>query len=95
MGRIFPWDGEVTWYFPVTLPPRVGVMMAAWVFDCPACHKTFAHSQITTEPGQRMMDHFYPINIKPEVPPTGLSVECPNCGSSSVFKQHQLRYQTH
>ena len=53
MGRIFPWDGEVTWYFPVTLPPRVGVMMAAWVFDCPACHKTFAHSQITTEPGQR------------------------------------------
>jgi hypothetical protein len=69
--------------------------MAAWVLDCPACNTTFVHSQITTVPEQRMMDHFYPFKAKPEFPTSGLSVECPNCRSSSVFSQHQLRHQTH
>jgi transposase-like protein len=69
--------------------------MAAWVLDCPACNKTFVHSQITTASDQRMMDHFYPVSVKPEFPTTGVSVECPNCRSSFVFKQYQLRYNTH
>jgi hypothetical protein len=69
--------------------------MAAWVLDSPACNKTFAHCQVTTVSDQRMMDHFYPFSVKPEFPLKGLSVECPNCRSSSVFRQYQLRFQIH
>jgi hypothetical protein len=69
--------------------------MAAWVLDCPVCKKTFVHSQVRTAPDQRMMDHFYPVSVKPEFPPGGISLECPNCRSSSLFKQRQLRYQNH
>ena len=31
------------------------------------------------------MDHFYPVSVKPEFPPSGLSLECPNYNTSALL----------
>jgi hypothetical protein len=72
-----------------------GVVMASWVLDCPGCKATFVHSRVATDFDQRMMDHYYPLTPKPDFPPEGLLVECPNCRLSSVFKRHQLLYRAY
>jgi endogenous inhibitor of DNA gyrase (YacG/DUF329 family) len=62
--------------------------MPRWVLYCPICEKEFTHSNI-----ERRNPEDYYIDPKPEFPAEGLSVECPNCKKSSVYRRHQLVYR--
>jgi endogenous inhibitor of DNA gyrase (YacG/DUF329 family) len=68
--------------------------MPSWCLDCPECKTSFVHAQVE-DSDRRMMDYFYRTSPKPAFPKEGLTVECPNCKKSSVFKSHHLIYRTH
>ena len=67
--------------------------MARWVLGCPKCKQDFTHTEIPTDPAKREIDHFLGVEPKPEFPPRGLKMECPNCKKTSVFQRYQLIYQ--
>jgi hypothetical protein len=40
-----------------------------------------------------LLDPFAWIGDKPELPDTGISLECPNCKKVAVYKRYQLTYR--
>jgi hypothetical protein len=67
--------------------------MARWVLGCPDCKEDFTHSRIETESMPSLRDPFAWLGDKPEFPPAGLSLECPNCKKTSVYSRSQLIYR--
>jgi predicted RNA-binding Zn-ribbon protein involved in translation (DUF1610 family) len=64
-----------------------------WVLGCPECGEEFTHSEIDAEYRPPLLDPFSWIADKPELPESGVSLECPNCKKTSVYKRHQLTYR--
>lgn len=63
--------------------------MARWTLDCPSCAHQFTHSEIKQEaPAGSLW-----IDAKPEMPPTGEKLECPQCKASSLYQRHELIYR--
>jgi hypothetical protein len=40
-----------------------------------------------------MLDPFASFSDKPELPASGVNLECPNCKEVSVYKRYQLTYR--
>jgi len=62
--------------------------MAHWLLGCPECNKDFMYTEVPLDIGV-----FACSGVKPEFPDCGLSVVCPNCQISSIYKRNQLTYQ--
>jgi hypothetical protein len=62
--------------------------MASWALACKNCRAVFTHSQIPDT-----LANYY-IATKPDFPPAGLRCECPNCMAESIYRQHELTYQS-
>jgi hypothetical protein len=67
--------------------------VARWVFGCSECNHEFTHSEIDQEHRSPLRDPFDWIGDKPELPDTGVKLECPNCKKVSVYKRYQLTYR--
>jgi hypothetical protein len=67
--------------------------MARWVLVCPECKQDFTQSEIPSGwNGGGRLDPFIGYLVKPEFPPSGLKMECPNCKKASLFQRYQLTY---
>jgi hypothetical protein len=63
--------------------------MAQWVFYCDECNVPFTYSEIQNDgPG------LFAVEAKPEIAAEGINLDCPNCKKPSIFRRHQLVYQT-
>ena len=62
--------------------------MPRWVLNCPSCQKEFTHTEIE----RRSFQDYY-LEPKPDFPEEGLSVQCPNCKTSSVYHRRHLTYR--
>jgi hypothetical protein len=62
--------------------------MASWVLNCPDCDFDFLHSTIR----KSSLGDFY-LEPKPEFPPEGRELECPNCGKKATYKRINLSYR--
>jgi hypothetical protein len=62
--------------------------MASWNLACKKCLKSFAYSQIS----ETFVDYFMPS--RPEFPPDGVELECPNCQAKSTYYRTDLTYQS-
>ena len=68
--------------------------MARWVLGCPDCNQDFTHSQVDTESQNSFRDPFAWLVDKPEIPDSGVQLECPNCKKISIYKRTQLIYRS-
>jgi hypothetical protein len=68
--------------------------MPRWILGCPDCHDDFTYGEIAAvhETSVHKFIDFL-IDKKPDFPITGLSLECPNCKKTSVYKRRQLIYR--
>jgi DNA-directed RNA polymerase subunit RPC12/RpoP len=66
----------------------LGVEMASWVLNCSNCKSKFVESKI---PDAGLANYFMPL--KPEFPPKGRELQCPNCGQKATYKKQALIYQ--
>jgi DNA-directed RNA polymerase subunit RPC12/RpoP len=62
--------------------------MSNWVLKCNNCDSVFTHSEISDVD---LGDYYMPP--KPEFPPRGSELECPNCGSKAIYQRFALSYQ--
>jgi hypothetical protein len=62
--------------------------MARWVLECRKCKVEITHSTIN-DIGVPYLS-FIP---KPEFPPGGSTVECPNCGHKALYQRTDLTYR--
>jgi len=65
--------------------------MPRWVFHCAGCNKLLSHCEIT-DTGK--LNDLFLVTPKPDIPASGVSVECPECKKIAVYKRYQLIYQT-
>jgi endogenous inhibitor of DNA gyrase (YacG/DUF329 family) len=65
--------------------------VARWIVNCPECSQDFTHSEISI-PGKGL-DPFMWLGDKPDFPPEGVTLECPNCKKAAVYMRHQLFYR--
>jgi phage FluMu protein Com len=68
--------------------------MSHWVLNCPECKQEFTYTEIAEGSGiggleERLTGGPY----KPDFPPGGLKMECPNCKTTSTFQRYQLLYR--
>ncbi|MGA2810120.1 MAG: hypothetical protein ABSG16_01880 [Candidatus Acidiferrum sp.] len=63
--------------------------MASWVLECLNCNQKFEYSKISAS---GLINYFQPL--KPEMPPDGVQMQCPNCGQNGQYFRHQLTYRT-
>ena len=69
--------------------------MAQWVLSCSYCHKDFTHAKISAIEETRPADPFLMWSgAKPEFPPGGVTLICPNCEKSSSYQRHELAYSS-
>jgi DNA-directed RNA polymerase subunit RPC12/RpoP len=62
--------------------------MPKWVLRCAGCQSEFPHSQIED---QKFFDWHLPL--RPQFPPGGAEIKCPNCGTSSEYLRTDLLYR--
>jgi len=68
--------------------------MAQWAIECTYCGFAFTYSEIAATNSQtRMSDPFSELETRPAFPAMGLSLDCPNCKTTAVYKQHHLFYR--
>jgi ribosomal protein S27E len=60
--------------------------MAQWVLSCTGCGAEVSHSPVVE------VTLAYGISVKPEFPPGGLQVRCPNCHESFTYQRYELYY---
>ena len=77
------WIEEISWRLQV---PR-------WVLGCPECDREFTHSEIDTSRQPPPLDLYSWIGDKPEMPESGIRVECTHCKKVSLYKRYQLIYR--
>jgi endogenous inhibitor of DNA gyrase (YacG/DUF329 family) len=65
--------------------------MPRWILDCPECGKDFTHSEVPVP--VKPLDAFAWLGDKPNFPVEGVSLECPNCNTASLYQRHQLVYR--
>ena len=63
--------------------------MGQWILMCSICGKEFPHSTIS----ENLSFAEALLPTKPEFPPNGLAVNCPECGQSATYERYDLRYQ--
>jgi hypothetical protein len=63
--------------------------MAAWVLACGSCGRSFQHSKVDDK---ELESYFFPT--KPDFPPGGSDLECPNCRKKATYQRNQLTYQS-
>ena len=66
--------------------PSPGLSMSHWVLSCPACYTVFNHSEIPPRSQTEPFDPLWPR--KPDFPENGMSLTCPHCQKSSVFRTY-------
>ncbi len=59
---------------------------------CPECAHKFVHSEITVD-DQGAKPVLILRGKKLDIPESGVSLDCPNCKKTSVYKRDQLIYQ--
>jgi DNA-directed RNA polymerase subunit RPC12/RpoP len=62
--------------------------MPSWVLQCIHCKSEFTHSLIDD---MKMLSYMFPA--KPEFPPAGAELECPNCGRKATYQRTDLTYR--
>ena len=62
--------------------------MSQWMLTCSTCGEDFPHSSIPENAGFDQLD----LPHKPDFPPSGLALVCPNCGESAIYQRHDLVY---
>jgi predicted nucleic-acid-binding Zn-ribbon protein len=67
--------------------------MPRWVLGCPKCHNDFTHSEIAAVHDSSFADFIDWLGAKPDFPIAGLSVECPNCKKTTIYKRQQLVFR--
>jgi len=65
--------------------------MPRWIVYCPKCNYEILHSDV---PKDGKLDPYVGTVQKPELPPEGQELECPNCKTNAVFQRHQLVYRS-
>jgi endogenous inhibitor of DNA gyrase (YacG/DUF329 family) len=71
--------------------PSPGFSAPQWVVSCPNCYLFFPHSEVAPRSTAFPYDWLYPV--KPELPARGISMECPHCGTTSVFQTFNLMFR--
>ena len=66
----------------------LGVEMPSWIVECSKCKFKFKHSAIDDV---GMSNYFLPL--KPELPPAGTELKCPDCGYKATYQPRNLRYR--
>jgi DNA-directed RNA polymerase subunit RPC12/RpoP len=61
--------------------------MASWMLSCNHCGKAFEHSKIR----DTLANYFFAA--KPDFPSDGLELECPHCGTKSIYQRTELTYR--
>jgi DNA-directed RNA polymerase subunit RPC12/RpoP len=67
--------------------------VARWVLECSHCKAEFTHSEIS-EDGYTGLDPFTLTPTKPELAVGGVTIVCPNCNGTAVYKRYKLLYRT-
>ncbi len=62
--------------------------MPSWVLQCVNCKNRFEYAAINTA---GLLNYFQPL--KPEFPPEGIPVLCPQCGQRATYHRHELTYR--
>ena len=62
--------------------------MTSWMLSCAKCRVLFVHTRIADK---FLLDYLLPE--KPEFPPGGTVLECPNCGHSAIYQRTDLTYK--
>ena len=93
-----PISNTAIWEFPVFLRKLAGGTvrlsgdirgpMPSWVLHCIHCKSEFTHSLIDD---MKMLSYMFPA--KPEFPPAGAELECPNCGLKATYQRTDLTYR--
>jgi len=73
---------------PGSVRSLFGVVMPTWIVECRNC-KFILTCSIIDDVG--MSNYFLPL--KPEFPPAGTELECPNCGYKATYQRHNLTYR--
>jgi predicted RNA-binding Zn-ribbon protein involved in translation (DUF1610 family) len=61
--------------------------MARWVFECSNCGSAIHHSKIPDT-----LESFY-FPVRPTIAEEGVSMTCPDCGTTDVYSQEHLRFR--
>jgi len=69
--------------------------MEQWVLNCRECNQDFAYTQDKLTKTRAADDAFGWLGLepKPDFPPDGLNLECPNCGTTSLYQRHQFLFR--
>jgi len=68
--------------------------MPKWVLCCPACGKHFTYSEVALANNNLQGAVLVRKGEKLDLPETGATVKCLNCGTASTYKRDQLVYRT-
>jgi len=74
--------------YPRGVGSLLGVEMPTWIVECSNCKSKFTQSIIDDV---EMSSYFLPL--KPEFPPAGTELECPNCGYQAIYQRSNLTYR--
>jgi DNA-directed RNA polymerase subunit RPC12/RpoP len=64
-----------------------GVEIPSWELECSSCGSNFTHSKIEDA---GILNYLLPV--KPEFPPGGSELDCPNCGHRAIYQRADLTY---
>jgi endogenous inhibitor of DNA gyrase (YacG/DUF329 family) len=62
--------------------------MPRWILNCPECQEEFTHSEV-----RESLHGISWWDEKPELPESGIQLECPNCKKTSAYQRYQLIYR--
>jgi DNA-directed RNA polymerase subunit RPC12/RpoP len=68
-----------------------GVAMARWVLKCFECKSEFTHSAIRDD---GKASDVLRVPLKPDFPPGGEHLVCPQCGISAAYQRNDLNYRS-
>jgi hypothetical protein len=60
--------------------------MARWVVNCKSCFKVLPQAEVAVTEGR-----FFPE--KPQFPPAGLLLQCPDCNTPHIYQENELWYE--